>query len=211
MKYNYIAIEGGIGAGKTSLATRMAEKNDARLILEQFDDNPYLEKFYSEPTKFAFHLELSFLLDRQQQLATLLNQDVFKKFSVADYHLLKSLVFAKITLNEDDFLLYRRIFNMFYSSMPTPDLMVYLYQEPDRLLHNISNRGRDYERNISKEYLVNLQKSYFEYFKEHPHQKTVIIDVTKRDFVKNSSDYEEIEYIIFNTKFNEGINRILLE
>lgn len=210
MKYNYIAIEGGIGAGKTSLATIMAEKNNARLILEQFAQNPYLEKFYGEPVKFAFHLELSFLVDRQQQLSALLNQDVFHEFSVADYHLLKSLVFAKITLNEDDFLLYRRIFNMFYNSMPKPDLLVYLYQDVDKLLLNINKRGRDFERNISKEYLSNLQKSYFEYFKEHPTQKTVIIDASNLDFVNNEDDYVKIEKIILETEFEAGITRILL-
>ncbi len=151
VKYNYVVIEGNIGAGKTTLATRIAEQFNARLILEQFADNPFLPKFYQDPEKYSFPLELSFLASRYKQLNDELgSQDIFKAFTVADYYFMKSLVFAASTLKGDEYNLYRQIFYIIYSSLPKPDIYVYLHISAERLLKNISNRGREYEKSITR-------------------------------------------------------------
>ena len=143
MRYNYIAIEGNIGAGKTSLATKISEQFGAKLLLERFADNPFLPKFYANPTRYSFPLELSFLADRYQQLKEELGSiDMFSPFTIADYYFMKSLVFASSTLEEDEYNLYRQIFHIIHSSLPKPDLYVYLHVPPEKLLSNIASRGR---------------------------------------------------------------------
>jgi 2-amino-4-hydroxy-6-hydroxymethyldihydropteridine diphosphokinase len=152
--FNYIAIEGNIGAGKTTLASKLAEDCNAKLVLERFADNPFLPKFYKDQSRYAFPLEMSFLADRYQQLSDDLAQfDLFKDFVVADYHIFKSLIFAKVTLQEDEFRLYKTMFDIIHKEMPKPDLYVYLYQNTTRLLQNIKKRGRSYEQEIPAEYL----------------------------------------------------------
>ena len=154
IKYNYVVIEGNIGAGKTTLAGRIADQFNAHLILEHFADNPFLPKFYNDPEKYSFPLELSFLASRYKQLKEeLVPQDLFKSFSVADYYFMKSLVFAASTLTGDEYNLYRQIFYIIYGSLPKPDIYVYLHLNPERLLENIEKRGRNYEKSITKEYL----------------------------------------------------------
>ncbi|WP_323788458.1 2-amino-4-hydroxy-6-hydroxymethyldihydropteridine diphosphokinase [Psychroserpens sp.] len=187
---NYIAIEGNIGAGKTSLAHKIAQDFNAKLILERFADNPFLPKFYEEPQRYAFTLEMSFLADRYQQISDDLSQlDLFKDFMVSDYDIYKSLIFSKITLPEDEFKLYRKLFYLMYKDIAKPDLYVYLYQNTERLQENIKKRGRDYEQNIDSEYLEKINSGYLEFLKNQSELNVKIIDISEKDFVKNRADY----------------------
>ena len=197
-QFNYIAFEGNIGAGKTTLATKIAEDFNAKTVLERFADNPFLPKFYEDQNRYAFPLEMSFLADRYKQLSDDLAQfDLFKDFIVADYHIFKSLIFAKITLAEDEYRLYRTLFDIVYREMPKPDLYVYLYQNSERLLQNIKKRGRSYEQKIPASYLDKINNGYLDYIKSQTDLNVLIIDVSDRDFVKNQKDYlyilEEIQ------------------
>nr|WP_321237580.1 2-amino-4-hydroxy-6-hydroxymethyldihydropteridine diphosphokinase [uncultured Psychroserpens sp.] len=189
-KYNYIAVEGNIGAGKTSLAHQISNDFNAKLILERFADNPFLPKFYEEPQRYAFTLEMSFLADRYQQISDDLSQlDLFKDFIVSDYDIYKSLIFSKITLPEDEFKLYRKLFYLMYKDIAKPDLYVYLYQNTERLQENIKKRGRDYEQNIDDEYLEKINSGYLEFLKNQSELNVKIIDISDKDFVKNRADY----------------------
>ncbi len=189
-KFNYIAFEGNIGAGKTTLATKIAEDFNAKTVLERFADNPFLPKFYEDQNRYAFPLEMSFLADRYKQLSDDLAQfDLFKDFIVADYHIFKSLIFAKITLAEDEYRLYRTLFDIVYKEMPKPDLYIYLYQNSERLLANIKKRGRSYEQNIPASYLEKINTGYLDYIKSQIGLNVLMIDVSDRDFVKNQEDY----------------------
>lgn len=189
-KYNYIAIEGNIGAGKTSLATKIAYDFNAKLILERFADNPFLPKFYEDANRYAFPLEMSFLADRYQQISDDLSQlDLFKDFIVSDYDVFKSLIFSKITLQEDEFNLYRKLFHLMYKDLKKPELYVYLYQNTNRLQQNIKKRGRDYEQNIDDDYLEKINAGYLEFLKTQKDFNVKIIDVSNRDFVENRVDY----------------------
>jgi deoxyguanosine kinase len=189
-KFNYISFEGNIGAGKTTLVNKIADDFNAKTVLERFADNPFLPKFYKDQNRYAFPLEMSFLADRYQQLSDDLAQfDLFKDFIVADYHIFKSLIFAKITLAEDEYRLYRNLFDIIYKEMQKPDLYIYLYQNTERLLENIKKRGRSYEQNIEAEYLDKINNGYLEYIKSHTDLNVLIIDVSNRDFVKNHEDY----------------------
>lgn len=188
--YNYIAVEGNIGAGKTTLVSKIAEDFNAKTVLERFADNPFLPKFYKDQNRYAFPLEMSFLADRYQQISDDLAQfDLFKDFIVADYHIFKSLIFAKVTLSDDEFRLYKTLFDIIYKEMPKPDLYIYLYQNTDRLLQNIKRRGRSYEQEIPAEYLEKINNGYLDYIKTQKNLNILIIDVSELDFVKNQSDY----------------------
>lgn len=189
-QFNYVAFEGNIGAGKTTLATKIAEDFNAKSVLERFADNPFLPKFYKDQNRYAFPLEMSFLADRYKQLSDDLSQfDLFKDFVVADYHIFKSLIFAKITLADDEYRLYSNLFHIIYKEMPKPDLYVYLYQNSERLLQNIKKRGRSYEQEIPAEYLDKINTGYLDYIKSQTDLNVLIIDVSDRDFVKNHADY----------------------
>ena len=189
-QFNYVAFEGNIGAGKTTLATKIAEDFNAKTVLERFADNPFLPKFYKDQIRYAFPLEMSFLADRYQQLSDDLAQfDLFKDFIVADYHIFKSLIFAKITLADDEYRLYRNLFDIIYKEMPKPDLYIYLYQNSERLLQNIKKRGRSYEQEIPADYLDKINSGYLDYIKSQTDLNVLIIDVSDRDFVKNQEDY----------------------
>ncbi|HLP72505.1 MAG TPA: deoxynucleoside kinase [Bacteroidales bacterium] len=210
-RYNYVVIEGNIGSGKTTLATRIAEEFNARLILERFADNPFLPKFYNEPEKYSFPLELSFLASRYKQLKEeLVPQDLFKSFTVADYYFMKSLVFAASTLDGDEYNLYRQIFYIIYGSLPKPDIYIYLHVVPERLVMNIEKRGRPYEKKITAEYLQKIQDSYFSFFRQNPDNKYVIIDVNNLDFVANESHYGKIIEAIFEKDYPAGLNKVIL-
>jgi deoxyadenosine/deoxycytidine kinase len=211
VKYNYVVIEGNIGAGKTTLATRIAEQFNARLILEQFADNPFLPKFYQDPEKYSFPLELSFLASRYKQLNEELgSQDIFKAFTVADYYFMKSLVFAASTLKGDEYNLYRQIFYIIYGSLPKPDIYVYLHINTERLMSNIRKRGRDYEKSITREYLQKIQDSYFTFFRQNPENKYLVIDVNEIDFVADQSHYSKIIDTIFSTDYPVALNKVIL-
>jgi deoxyadenosine/deoxycytidine kinase len=210
MNYNFIAIEGNIGAGKTSLATKIAADFNAKLILEEFEDNAFLPKFYKEPDKYAFPLEMTFLASRYQQLKDQLSQqDLFKDFTISDYYIVKSLIFARKTLPSDEFNLYTRFFNIIISQLAKPDLLVYLYLETPKLQKNIHKRGRPYELSIEDEYLDKIQTGYFEFFKQQPgDMRILIIDTNNVDFVNNRSDYKKMTDII-GRKYEPGIHRII--
>ncbi len=188
--YNYIAIEGNIGAGKTSLSTQIAQDFNAKLILERFADNPFLPKFYEDAQHYAFTLEMSFLADRYQQISDDLSQlDLFKDFIVSDYDIYKSLIFSKITLPEDEFKLYRKLFYLMYKDIAKPELYVYLYQNTQRLQENIKKRGRDYEQNIDNDYLEKINAGYLEFLKNQTELNVKIIDISDKDFVSSREDY----------------------
>jgi len=191
--YNYIAIEGNIGAGKTSLTNMLATDFNAKKVLERFADNPFLPKFYKDENRFAFPLEMSFLADRYQQLSDDLAQfDLFKNFIISDYYIFKSLIFAQVTLADDEYRLYRRMFDIMYKDITKPDLYIYLYQNTDRLLENIKKRGRDYEANIKADYLKKIHKGYTNFIQSEQNLNTLIIDVSDLDFVNNYTDYLSI-------------------
>lgn len=192
-RFNHIAIEGNIGAGKTTLANKIAEDFNAKTVLERFADNPFLPKFYEDQNRYAFPLEMSFLADRYQQISDDLAQfDLFKDFIVADYHIFKSLIFAKVTLTDDEYRLYRKLFEIIYREMPKPDLYIYLYQNTRRLLENIKLRGRSYEQEIPADYLDKINKGYLDYIKSQTDLNVLVIDVSDKDFVQNQQDYINI-------------------
>ncbi len=211
MELNYIVIEGNIGAGKTSLAKRISRDFNGKLILERFADNPFLPKFYNDPERYSFLLELSFLADRYNQLKKeLSNLDLFKRFTITDYYFMKSLIFAKATLANDEYNLFRQIFDIIYTTLPKPDLFVYLHVNPENLLENIRRRGRDYEQNISREYLENIQAGYFEFFKQHTDLVYLIIDTNNIDFINNPEDYQELVQTLLHKEYATGLNRVIL-
>ncbi len=188
---NFVAIEGNIGAGKTSLANKIAEDFSAKLVLERFADNPFLPKFYEDQARYAFPLEMSFMADRYQQFTEDTSQfDLFKNFMVSDYDVYKSLIFAKITLQPDEYLLYRKVFKFMYQEVKKPRLYVYLYQTTERLLDNIKKRGRTYEQQIAPDYLEKINRGYFDFIKSYPEQQTLILDVSDLDFVNSKADYD---------------------
>jgi len=192
-KYRYIAIEGNIGAGKTSLATKIATDFNAKLILERFKENPFLPKFYENPSRFAFPLEMSFLADRyQQHLEDITQHDLFKDYVVTDYDAYKSIIFAKITLQEEEFALYKKLFHLMHKELPKPDMYIYLYQSTDRLLENIKKRGRKFEQEIEPSYLKKINKGYLEFINTQPNDNIKIIDISDRDFIKSRKDYLSI-------------------
>jgi len=189
----FIAFEGNIGAGKTTLAQKFAEEFNAKLVLERFADNPFLPKFYEDQARYAFPLEMSFLADRYQQFTDDTSQyDLFKNFMVSDYDIYKSLIFAQITLQKEEFMLYRKLFNLMYREVKKPKIYVYLYQTTERLLKNIKKRGRDYEQNIEADYLNRINQGYLDFLKSYPEQKSLILNLTEMDFVHQKEDYQRI-------------------
>lgn len=193
----YLVIEGNIGAGKTSLCELIAKEKNGNLFLEQFEENPFLKKFYENHERYAFTTELSFLSTRYKQIKDLLKPDLFSEMIVADYYLMKSLIFASKTLQHDEYQLYRNIFDIMIESSPKPDLYVYLHKSSENLLENIKKRGRTYEQNITNDYLKDIETAYFEYFKQQNKIKILVIDTNNLDFVANANDYEKIKSIIF--------------
>ena len=210
MKYKYITIEGNIGAGKTTLAQMLQKELNANLILEQFADNPFLPKFYADKDKYSFPLELSFLAERFKQLKEMLNtRDLFNQFVVSDYLFIKSKLFAKVNLQEDEYKLYETIFDIIYLNLPKPDLIIYLHAPLSKLKSNIKLRGREYEQNIADEYLVDLQNAYLQLLKSEQF-KTLIIDTTQIDFVKNPEQFQKIMNQL-DKEYENGVHFINLD
>lgn len=206
--YNYIVIEGNIGAGKTSFASLLAEECNARLILEQFEENSFLPKFYVDPARYAFPLELSFLADRYQQLKTQFNaSDMFKTFTVADYFIFKSLIFASKNLEPLEFGLYSKLFSIVSSVVPKPDMIVYLYLNLENLKKNIEKRGRPYEQNIQFEYLEKIQTGYLEFLRQQTDLRVLIIDTNGLDFVGLRKDYLWLKDLIMK-EYPMGMHHI---
>src|SRR5690606_18545296 len=196
-KFRFLAIEGNIGAGKTTLASMIAEDFNGQLILERFADNPFLPKFYEDQNRYAFTLEMSFLADRYQQFTNDTSKpNLFNNFMISDYDIFKSLIFANVTLQKEEFDLYRKLFSIMYKEVIKPDIYVYLFQSHERLLENIKQRGRHYEQQIDPEYLKSINSAYLQFIKSHPEINPIIIDVTELDFVKNKNDYQYIIDII---------------
>ena len=211
LKYNYVVIEGNIGTGKTSLAQKISKDYNTRLILERFADNPFLPKFYESRQRYAFPLELSFLADRYSQLKDeVTNRELFQQQTVTDYILSKSLIFASITLKDDEFELYHRLFQIINPHLPKPDLLVYLHKDVGNLKSNIQKRGRDYEQNIEDDYLKKLEEGYWDFFKKQNNLRILVIDTNSIDFIGNESSYKAIINLI-NTDYDPGIHRVILD
>ena len=208
--YNFIAIEGNIGAGKTTVCNLLQQNFSCRLILEQFTDNPFLPLFYDQPERYGFPVELFFMTERHKQLqeafATI---DMFTPLSIADYFFLKTLLFAKNNLNEQEFRLFQRLFEVLNSTFPKPDLLVYLHRSVDDLIFNIKKRGRQFETEISAEYLTDIQNVYFEYFRTETSLPIVIIDVENVDFINNQAPFETLIEIL-KQPFSNGVHRLKL-
>lgn len=192
MNYQFITIEGNIGAGKTTLANLLSKHYNARLILEEFADNPFLPKFYEKPDQYAFPVELFFMAERFKQLKELLQQkDMFQTATVSDYLFTKCLLFAKVTLPEDEFRLYQRLFDIIHQQLIQPDILIYLHAPVSKLQSNIRKRNRVYEQNISDDYLFNLQETYTNYIKQH-NIKTLFVDASNADFLGNEKHLQVI-------------------
>jgi len=185
MKYSFITIEGNIGAGKTTLAHLLSKHFNARLILEEFADNPFLPKFYENQRQYAFPLELFFMAERYKQLKDLLQtKDMFQNLTISDYLFTKCLLFAKVNLPDEEFLLYQKLFDIINPQLVQPDLLIYLHAPVNKLKENIKKRNRSYEQNIDSEYLFTLQETYTQYIRQH-NMKTLFIDASKSDFLGN--------------------------
>lgn len=192
MNYHFITIEGNIGAGKTTLAHLLSRHFNARLILEEFADNPFLPKFYENPSQYAFPLELFFMAERFKQLKDLLLQkDLFQSVSISDYLFTKCLLFAKINLPEDEFRLYQRLFEIIHQQLIQPDLLIYLHAPVSKLKDNIKKRNRHYEKNISDDYLFNIQQTYTHYIRQH-NITTLFIDASNADFLGNEKHLQTV-------------------
>lgn len=209
MNYNYIAIEGNIGSGKTSFVELFSKVYNGQAIYEEFEDNPFLAKFYTDADKYGFQVELSFLADRFQQLKDQLTQpNIFHDFFIADYFINKCSIFGKINLKPDEYNLFHRMYSIIRDQLPKPELIVYLYKDVEATYANIIKRARPYELNISKDYLKSLEEAYFNYFKSHKeHYKIVIIDTTDLDFVTNQNDFTTLSKSLFE-EYPLGITRI---
>lgn len=206
--YSYIAIEGNIGAGKTSLAQKLSADFNAKLILEEFEDNSFLPKFYDDGRRYAFPLEMSFLASRFNQLKKhLLEKDLFQQQIVSDYIFPKSLLFSKVTLDEDEYDLYVKLFDIINQQLPQPELLVYLHNPIEKLRWNITNRGRAYEQNIKDEYLLQLGEAYQQYLNANQHLRILMIDCSSLDFVGNTDHYENIKTLICK-EYTPGIHQI---
>lgn len=192
MKYTFITIEGNIGAGKTTLANLLAERLNARLILEEFADNPFLAKFYDNPAQYAFSVELFFMAERYKQQKDLVGQqDMFRTLTISDYLFTKCLLFAKVNLPDDEFRLYQRLFDIMHHQMIQPELLIYLHSPVSKLQENIKKRNRPYEQNIQNDYLYNIQETYTHYIKQH-NMKTLFVDTSNADFIGNPKHLDTI-------------------
>lgn len=191
-KIRYIAIEGVIGAGKTTLAKKIAQKLNAKLILENFEDNPFLEKFYKNPKRYAFHTQIYFLLTRYKQLQELRHEDLFHNYVISDYIFEKDKIFAYLNLQDDELVLYEKIVSFIERSVPVPDLIIYLQSTVERLMFNIKHRDRNVEKTISEEYIKDLTEGYNYFFFRYKASKVMIVNSTNIDFVNNEEDFENL-------------------
>lgn len=204
--YNFIAVEGNIGAGKTTLCHRLAAHAGCALLLEQFTDNPFLPPFYEQPERYAFPVELFFMTERHKQLLEHFAQpDFFKPFTVADYFFVKTLLFAKNNLSEEELRLFQRLFNVLNSTFPKPDLLLYLHRPVDVLVNQIKKRGREIEQNISREYLEEIQTAYLSYLKQEKDSPVVILELGDADFQRNDGVFQQIVSLM-QEPFEKGLH-----
>lgn len=207
MNNRYIAFEGNIGAGKTTLARLLAEKTGARLMLEEFADNPFLASFYENRSRYAFSLEMAFLADRFHQLGNYKENDLFQPLLIADYSIYKSLIFAQNNLSGNELHLYRNFFEIIAGSLRKPDLVIFLNRSMDTLERQILNRGREYELMIERQYLLNIQENYIRFFKQNAEVHVVVVDADRYDFIGNEAHLEWLKYLVSQT-FKPGLNFI---
>lgn len=208
MHYRFITIEGTIGAGKTTLAKRLAADYNGKLILEQFEDNPFLPKFYEDPERHAFPVELYFMAERFQQLKKLLSEgDIFSSFTVSDFLFQKSLIFAQQNLTDNEAKLYRMLFDIINPTLPRPDIVLYLYAPVDKLLANIKKRGRDYEQTIEADYLQKIQNAYLEYFKRQQNSRIVLLNTAELNWVEREEDYQHVVDVL-NDDYKPGLHYV---
>ncbi len=196
MRYSYIAIEGLIGAGKTTLARRLGNEHNGRLVLEEFDDNPFLPLFYDDPERYGFSVELSFLAQRYHQLKRVTEQDLFTPCTIADYSLGKSLVFASVTLRPDEYTLFIDLYGIMFKDLPQPQLIVYLHLGMDRLRERIRSRGRSYEQRIGAEYLMRLQERYLDHLQKRQGSRVLVVDMKDMDLMNDPAVYQRLLALI---------------
>ncbi len=209
IKHNLIIIEGNIGAGKTTLTNKIGADLNSKIVLEKFADNPFLPKFYYNKEKYAFQVELAFLADRYKQIKQdLEQQSIFNNNIISDYYLMKSFIFARINLKDDEFNLYRNFFDLIRTHAIKPDILVYIHRNVDTLIKNINKRGRDFERNMEPDYLLEIQKGYFNYFREEKKYPIVIIDADKIDF-KDNDNYNKLLKIL-SKEYKNGVTNVNL-
>jgi deoxyguanosine kinase len=209
MKYNFITIEGNIGAGKTTLAHLLSKHFQARLVLEEFADNPFLPRFYENPGQYAFPLELFFMAERYKQLKELLQtKDMFQKVTISDYLFTKCLLFAKTNLESEEFRLYQKLFDIINPHILQPELLIYLHAPVSKLQENIRKRNREYEQNISAGYLFSLQETYTQYIKQH-NVKTLFVDASNADFLDNEAHFNAILEAL-NKEYDDGQHYLVL-
>lgn len=208
--YKYISIEGNIGTGKTSLCRRLEKDYSCSLVLEEFADNPFLPYFYKDPEKYAFPLELFFMTERYKQMQRdMATPDLFNQFIVSDYFFYKTLLFASINLEAEEFRIFQQLFMTLQKSMPKPDIILYLHRTPEELLAQILQRGRSFEQGIDTKYLQNIQDVYFNYFRQLTGIPILILDIGEIDFLHNQMQYEEIVRTL-RIKYPKGMHHISL-
>ena len=208
--YNFISIEGNIGSGKTTFCKKLAAEYNCQLILEEFDDNPFLPLFYKDQERWAFTVELFFMTERYKQLQEkLVSRDMFVDFTLTDYAFIKTLLFARQNLVETEFKMFQQLFTTLNQSFPQPDLLVYFHRSVNHLQANIRRRGRPYEKDITDEYLTKVQNSYFDYFRNILSFPILIIDLNTIDFEENDRNYQEVKMLLAK-KYNPGVHRISL-
>jgi len=206
--HSFIAIEGNIGAGKTTLCKMLEADFQCRLILEQFTDNPFLPYFYENQERYAFPVELFFMTERHKQLQEMLSQgSLFQDFVLSDYYFVKTLLFAKNNLNKEEFRLFQRLYRILTNSFPKPNLLVYLHRPVDQLMINIKKRGRAYEQDIDPQYLLNIQNTYFDYFRTEQQLPILIINVDQLDYLRNKTQYEQLVQALAQ-EYSPGIHRL---
>jgi deoxyguanosine kinase len=194
---NYIAIEGVIGAGKTSVATLLSERLNSRLILENFEDNPYLEKFYEKPSEYAFRTQIFFLIERYTQLQQLHQKELFDSYIISDYIFEKDKIFAYMNLNDDELKLYEQIVQTLDRNIVPPDLVIYLQSSVPRLMKNIKLRNREIEKNMSGQYIENLNDAYNYFFSRYRNSRVMVVNCEEADFVNSAADFENLVDEIF--------------
>lgn len=197
MNHRIITVEGNIGSGKTSLAKKLAPEYNAKLILETFADNPFLQKFFEKQKDYALGMEMFFMAERYDQLKEELhNTELFEQNIVIDYLFEKSLLYSRVNLDEVEYNLYRKIFNILNPALPKSDLIIYLHANAERLVANIRKRGREFEQTVRIDYLKQIEEMYFSYFKQHSDNRILILDVSDADFLQNKKEYEQIKELV---------------
>lgn len=210
MDYEFITIEGNIGAGKTTLAQALSSQYNAKLVLEAFADNPFLPKFYENPQQYAFPLELFFMAERYKQLQELLTQkNLFHQVTISDYLFTKSLLFAKVTLSDDEYRLYQRLFDIVQQQLVQPQILIFLHAPVERLQQNIRKRQRLYEQHIPDTYLQRIQETYFQYIKQLPFP-VLLVDASRADFISNQDHLKQIMAAL-DRSYDSGIHHITLD